>query len=113
MVEPGQAGFSTSAAPLTMPRFAAQPGQMLIVDDPIELFGAKSLQDPYPLYERMRAAGPVHRIGDSEFYAACSWDALNEAIGRPEDFSSNLTATMIYTAEGIVAPFTMAPFGDP
>lgn len=86
---------------------------MLIVDDPIELFGTESLQDPYPLYERMRAAGPVHRIGDSEFYAACSWDAINEAINRPEEFSSNLTATMVYTAEGTVAPFTMAPFGDP
>ncbi len=86
---------------------------MLIVDDPIELFGAESLQDPYPLYERMRAVGPVHRIGDSEFYAACSWDAINEAINRPADFSSNLTATMIYTAEGTVAPFTMASVGDP
>jgi cytochrome P450 family 144 len=86
---------------------------MLIVDDPAELFGAESVQDPYPLYERMRAAGPVHRIGDSEFYAACTWDAVNEAINRPQDFSSNLTATMIYTAEGAVAPFTMAPFGDP
>ena len=85
---------------------------MLIVDDPIALFGAESLQDPYPLYARMRAAGPVHRIGDSEFYAACTWDALNEAISRPEDFSANLTATMVYTDEGAVAPFTMAPFGD-
>ena len=85
---------------------------MLIVDDPIALFGAESLQDPYPLYARMRAAGPVHRIGDSEFYAACTWDALNEAIDRPEDFSANLTATMVYTDEGAVAPFTMAPFGD-
>jgi cytochrome P450 family 144 len=85
---------------------------MLIVDDPIALFGAESLQDPYPLYARMRAAGPVHRIGDSEFYAACTWDALNEAINRPEDFSANLTATMVYTDEGAVAPFTMAPFGD-
>ena len=85
---------------------------MLIVDDPIALFGAESLQDPYPLYSRMRAAGPVHRIGDSEFYAACTWDALNEAINRPEDFSANLTATMVYTDEGAVAPFTMAPFGD-
>ncbi len=86
---------------------------MLIVNGPIELFDAESLQDPYPLYERMRAAGPVHRIGNSEFYAACTWDAINEAINRPEDFSSNLTATMVYTDEGTVAPFTMAPFGDP
>ena len=74
-------------------------------------FGAEALQDPYPLYERMRAAGPVHRIGDSDFYAVCDWDAVNDVIGRPEDFSSNLTATMTYTAEGAVKAFEMEPLG--
>jgi cytochrome P450 len=86
---------------------------MTVVDDPIALFGAGALQDPYPLYDRMRAAGPVHRIGNSVFYAVCSWEAVNDAVSRPEDFSSNLTATMTYTAEGIVAPFELDPLGGP
>lgn len=85
----------------------------MVVADPIEFFGAESLQDPYPLYERMRVAGPVHQIGDSEFYAVCSWEAVNDAVSRPEHFSSNLTATMIYTAEGTVAPFELDPLGAP
>jgi cytochrome P450 family 144 len=76
-------------------------------------FGYESLQDPYPLYERMRATGPVHRIGDSEFYAVCGWDAVDDANSRPEDFSSNLTATMTYTADGAVKPFQMDPLGGP
>ena len=80
---------------------------------PLRFFGADSLQDPYPLYERMRATGPVHRIGDSEFYGVCGWDALNDAIGRPVDFSSNLTATMTYTADGEIKPFQMDPLGGP
>jgi cytochrome P450 len=105
--------FQLRAAALTMPRLADQPGQMTVVDDPIELFGAESLQDPYPLYERMRAAGPVRRIGSSEFYAVCSWDAVVEAIDRVAEFSSNLTATMVYQSDGTVAPFNMAPLGDP
>ena len=67
-----------------------------MVCDPIELFDAESLQDPYPLYNRLRAAGPVGRIGDSEFYAVSSWDAVVEAITRVDEFSSNLTATMVY-----------------
>ena len=58
-------------------------------------------------------AGPVHRIGDSDFYAVCGWDAVNDAISRPEDFSSNLTATMTYTAEGAVRAFEMDPLGGP
>jgi cytochrome P450 family 144 len=81
--------------------------------NPIELFDAESLQDPYPLYARMRAGGAVRRVGESDFYAVSSWDAVVEAISRADDFSSNLTATMVYQPDGTVAPFTMAPFGDP
>ncbi|MDT5350854.1 MAG: cytochrome family [Mycobacterium sp.] len=86
---------------------------MIVAHDPVELFGAESMQDPYPLYDRLRAAGPVHRIGASDFYAVCSWEALNDAVNRPGDFSSNLTATMVYTAEGTVVPFEMDPLGGP
>ena len=86
---------------------------MTIVYEAGTFFDTESLQDPYPLYERMRAAGPVHRISDSQFYAVCGWDAVNDAISRPEDFSSNLTATMTYTADGAVKPFDMDPLGGP
>jgi cytochrome P450 len=81
--------------------------------DASTFFSDESVQDPYPLYERMRATGPVHRIGNSEFYAACDWDAVNDAISRPADFSANLTATMTYTADGTVKPFEMDPLGGP
>jgi cytochrome P450 len=59
----------------------------------------------------MLAARPVHPVGDSGFHAVCSWDAINEAIDRPEDFSSNLTATMTYQPGGIVTPFEMEGIG--
>ena len=45
----------------------------------------------------MRAEAPVHRIGESDFYAVCGWKAVVEAVHRVEDFSSNLTATMYAT----------------
>jgi cytochrome P450 len=85
----------------------------MMVSDPIQLFDAEFLQDPYPLYNRLRAAGPVGRIGDSEFYAVASWAAVVEAIARVDEFSSNLTATMVYQPDGTITPFTMAPLGDP
>jgi cytochrome P450 family 144 len=85
----------------------------MMVSDPIQLFDAEFLQDPYPLYNRLRAAGPVGRIGDSEFYAVASWAAVVEAITRVDEFSSNLTATMVYQPDGTITPFTMAPLGDP
>jgi cytochrome P450 family 144 len=86
---------------------------MTAVEQSVALFAAEALQDPYPLYERMRAACPVRRIGDSQFYAVCGWDAVVDAISRPEDFSSNLTATMTCTREVTVMPFEMDPLGGP
>jgi len=85
----------------------------MTVCDPIELFDADSLQDPYPLYNQLRAAGAVRRISASEFYAVTSWDAVVDVITRVDEFSSNLTATMVYQPDGTVTAFTMAPFGDP
>jgi cytochrome P450 len=76
----------------------------------LELFDDECIQDPYPLYERMQAHGPVHQIGDSDFYAVCTWDAVNDAVARPDDFSSNLTATMTYQ-DGKVGQFPMGELG--
>ena len=47
------------------------------------------------------------------FYAVCGWDAVMEAVNRVEDFSSNLTATMVYHDDGTVTPFDMGPLGGP
>jgi cytochrome P450 family 144 len=76
----------------------------------LDLFDDRFVQDPYPLYERMLAAGPIHPVGDSGFYAVCSWDAVNEVIARPQDFSSNLTATMTYHG-GNLGTFPMGELG--
>ena len=79
----------------------------------VEFFEDANIQDPYPLYDRLRSQGPVHRVGESDFYLVCSWDAVNEVIARPDDFSSNLTATMTYTPEKGVVPFEMDALGGP
>ncbi|HZQ30196.1 MAG TPA: cytochrome P450 [Mycobacterium sp.] len=86
---------------------------MTLLADPVEFFGAEPMQDPYPLYDRLRAEAPVHRVADSPFYVVCSWDAVVEAIERVEDFSSNLTATMVYQADGTVTPFEMDALDGP
>src|SRR4051812_28575957 len=77
------------------------------------LFDDRFIQDPYPLYAQMRTAGPVHRIGDSDFHAVCFWDAVTEAVARTEDFSSNLTGTMTYQPEGAIGVFGMDAVGGP
>ncbi len=79
----------------------------------LELFDDECIQDPYPLYQRMLAAGAVHRIGESGFHAISGWDAITDVIARPHDFSANLTATMTYQPGGTVGTFEMGGLGDP
>jgi cytochrome P450 family 144 len=103
--------FSTFRMPVDVGISRSHAEVVTVVAHAGTFFGAEAMQDPYPLYERMRSAGPVHRIDDSAFYAVCGWDAVNDVIARPEDFSSNLTATMTYTAQGTVKAFEMEPLG--
>ncbi|WP_428340834.1 cytochrome P450 [Mycobacterium sp.] len=77
----------------------------------LALFDDRHIQNPYPLYEQMHQTGPVHRIAQSSFYAVSSWDAVNEAVARYGDFSSNLTATMMYQPGGTVGAFEIGALG--
>jgi cytochrome P450 len=77
----------------------------------LALFDDRYVQDPYPLYRQMHQAGPVHRIAESGFYAVSSWAAVNEAVVRCADFSSNLTATMMHQPGGTVAAFEVGELG--
>ncbi len=77
----------------------------------LDLFADECIQDPYPLYRRMLGTGPVHRVGESGFYAVCGWDAVNDAVARPDDFSSNLTATMTFQGPATVTPFDIGELG--
>ncbi|OCB33976.1 cytochrome [Mycobacterium malmoense] len=79
----------------------------------LALFDEQFIQNPQLLYARMHRTGPVHRIGDSRFYAVSSWTAVNEAVARCADFSSNLTATMMYQPGGAVTAFPVGELGGP
>ncbi|MGE2717001.1 cytochrome P450 [Mycolicibacterium litorale] len=86
---------------------------MRLLEHATDFFGTVALQDPCQLYSRMHDRAPVHRIGESGFYAVCGWEAVMDAVHRVEDFSSNLTATMVYHDDGTVTPFDMGTLGGP
>src|SRR6202043_2483980 len=110
---PVSSRFSRSSCTVDAVVGRVQPERMTLLEDATDFFGTDALQDPYPLYDRMRDRASVHRIGDSVFYAVCGWDAVMEAVNRVEDFSSNLTATMVYRDDGTVTAFDMGPLGGP
>ncbi|WP_439032368.1 cytochrome P450 [Gordonia terrae] len=68
--------------------------------------------DPTTFYSRLHGDAPVQQIGESPFYAVGSWDLIAEAVSRPDDFSSNLTATMVWHDDGRVSEFPVAGLGD-
>lgn len=70
------------------------------------------IQDPSELYRRLLAEAPVWRIPDTTMFVISAWDLVVEAVGRPEDLSSNLEV-LLYTGEdGRPALFDMTPLGE-
>ncbi|MEU6558777.1 cytochrome P450 [Nocardia nova] len=63
--------------------------------DGAELFAPPHLDDPYPLYDRLRRDAPVHRIPGTDFHLVSSWELVAEAAARTGDFSANLTAVLL------------------
>ena len=73
----------------------------------------QSAGDVMDLLDPSRRWPGIGRIGDSSFFAVRSWDLIVEATGRVEEFSSNLTATMVVGPSGEVTEFPVAELGSP
>lgn len=76
-----------------------------------ELFDAVAVEDPYPFYADLRRHSPVHRVPGTDFFLVSTWDAVQEATARVDDFSSNLTAVLVHQGEAITV-FDMDAVGS-
>ena len=85
----------------------------LDLNDPRVLLRADGLDDPRPFYDRLRQDAPVWRIPGQDSYLVSEPALIREAVGRPEDFSSNLVSLLYNDGTGCPIAFAMAPFGDP
>ncbi|WP_372734460.1 cytochrome P450 [Nocardioides sp.] len=63
----------------------------------VDLFDPAAVEDPYPLYARLRESAPVHQIPGTGFFLVSTWDLVQEAVSRTEDFSSNMRSIMMAT----------------
>lgn len=66
-----------------------------------------------PLLQPTNAGPAIERLGGSSFYAVRSWDLVAEAVSRDDEFSSNLTATMVIDEHGAIAEYPVAELGSP
>ena len=63
-----------------------------------ELLDPAAIEDPYPLFARLRAEAPVAEIDATGAWLVTSWALVEEAVLRDDDFSANLTG-LLYTDE--------------
>ena len=71
------------------------------------------LDDPRPFYDQLRAAAPVWQIPGQNTFLVSDPALVRDAVGRPEDFSSNLVSLLHDDGTGCPVAYPMAPFGDP
>ena len=69
------------------------------------------IDDPYPFYARLRESAPVWRVPGTRTFYVAPWALVAEAVARPDDFSSNLTAVLITGPDGHATEFDMTPLG--
>jgi len=78
------------------------PGTLLL--DP------KVIEDPYPFYRQLYRYAPVWRVPGTEVFVASSFALLAEAVGRVDDFSSNMHCFLYRDENGLPSRL---PFGRP
>ncbi len=74
------------------------PGTLLLDPDVID--------DPYPLYRRLRTEAPVWEVPGTGIFTVSTFALLTEAVSRVEDFSSNMTCLLYRDDSGLPGRLT-------
>jgi cytochrome P450 len=74
---------------------------------PDELFTREAIEDPHPLFARLRDACPISRVGDTGVHLVSTWDLIDEVLGREGDFSAHLTGVLMRGESGEPAVFDL------
>jgi cytochrome P450 len=75
------------------------------------LFRHDVLQDPTGLYAQLHRDAPVWELPGTGTFVVSTAALISEAVGRPEDFSSNLLSLVYTGADGCPAVFDMTQLG--
>ena len=61
------------------------------------------LDEPYDFYRTLRDRAPVWAVPGTNVVTVATFDLISEAVGRPEDFSSNINSLLYRDDEGLPA----------
>ena len=82
------------------------------LNDPAVLLADDVLADPRALYDVLRREAPVWQIPRQDTFLVSDPGLIREAVGRPEDFSSNLVSLLRSDEQRCPVAFDLMPFGD-
>lgn len=66
----------------------------------INILDPELIENPYDFYATLRRDAPVWEVPGTGVHYVSTWDAIMDALQRPEDFSSNLTGALVRGADG-------------
>ncbi len=76
-----------------------------------EILGRDFLENPHPVFTRLRKEAPISRIGETGVHLLVTWDLIEEALSRERDFSANLTGVLVRGNDGHPTVFSLPPAG--
>lgn len=59
-----------------------------------DLFSPTALADPYPVFERLRGAAPIHLLPEQGLHLVVGHDAVRAVLADPDTFSSNIVEVL-------------------
>jgi cytochrome P450 len=68
-----------------------------------DLLSRTILENPYPLYTRLRQEAPVWQVPGTRIFVVTDYDRIDEATRRTGDFSSNLSSILFRNRKGLPA----------
>jgi len=71
------------------------------------------LDDPKPLYAKLRREAPVWQLPGQDTFLVSDPKLVRDAVRRTEDFSSNLVSLLHNDGTGHPIPYALSPFRDP
>ncbi len=83
------------------------------LSDPGVLLRADVIDDPRPFYDHLRREAPVWQIPGQDSFLVSDPALIKEAVGRTEDFSSNIVSLLHDDGNGCPVPYRISNYRDP
>lgn len=72
-----------------------------------EILTREFIENPHPVFARLRAQAPISRVDNTGVHLIATWDLIDEVLARENDFSANLTGVLVQGDDGLPTVFPL------